>query len=59
MPTALGLEALDNGGCAVVGEDGSAARLSQLVSVCFVSLEIDFKLNEKYVQRLDVGWIDR
>lgn len=28
MPTALGFEALENGGCAVVGEDGSAARLS-------------------------------
>lgn len=28
MPTALGFDGIEKGGCAVVGEDGSAARLS-------------------------------
>lgn len=28
MPTALGFDVLEKGGCAVVGEDGSAVKVS-------------------------------
>lgn len=36
MPTALGFDGMEKGGWAVVGEDGSAVRLSWLVSVHMV-----------------------